>query len=450
VTVRELGVRGVAGTLVAACGLAYAAAYAPIAAVAGVAAIVLVIWIVTRAEMLLLVLVAAVPWEGMLEFPSPTVSVLKLLGAALVLAYLFRAVTRGDTLRFSPILLAGFAFAVFIALSLIGSEDPTAGVGKTLRYAFFLIFLFLVSQLVQSTEGAYRLLRVLVLSTTAAALYGLFGFLSGNLERAAGPLQDANDFGYLIATVLPLAALLLMEDTRLRWTWIGSVAILLAATLATLSRGALVGVGALAVWAIASRRVGAGGLLATGLVVVTVATLALTLWAPVINERVERKQRIGEENVQSRIAFWEAAGRMSLEEPLLGIGPDRFGDEADRYLRNNPLSIPDPVVHNTYLELLVENGIFALSAFLVMLWTGWRALSRAETEARDMGERRAVRLAAAVKGSLVIAVVAGLFLSEQLTLPFWLICGLAASGAFAVAPARASAPAATRPAIALR
>jgi O-antigen ligase len=290
---------------------------------------------------------------------------------------------------------------------------------------------------------------VLVLSTTAAAAYGLFGFLSGTMERAAGPLQDANDFAYLIATVLPLATLLLVEDQRLRWAWIPSLAILLAATLATLSRGALVGLGALLVWAIASRRIAAGGLVAAGLVVATVAALALTLWAPLIHERVERKQRIGEANVDSRMAFWAAAARMSAENPVLGIGPNRFGAEADRYLRNSPLSIPDPVVHNSYLELLVENGILALTAFIVMLTSGWLSLSRAETEARELGDRAAMRLAAAIKGTLVIAIVAGLFLSEQLTLPFWLVCGLAASGALAATPAKARAPAA-QPAIALR
>ena len=198
----------------------------------------------------------------------------------------------------------------------------------------------------------------------------------------------------------------------------------------------MVGLGALVVWAIASRRVAAGGLLAAALVVATVATLALTLWAPLIHERVERKQRIGEANVQSRMAFWAAAGRMSVERPVLGIGPERFGEEADRYLRNNPLSIPDPVVHNTYLEVLVESGIFALVAFLTMLGSGWLSLSRAEKESRELGDRSGARLAAAVKGTLVIAIVAGFFLSEQLTLPFWLACGLAASGALAATPAR--------------
>ena len=448
-TARDLGVPGLAGAVLVAVVLAYLAAYAPLVALAGMAAVVLLLWIVTRAELLLIVLVAAAPWEGMLEFPSATLSVVKLLGAALVLAYLFRAVTRGDTLRSSTILMAGIAFAAFVALSLMASPDPEAGVAKALRYAFFLIFLFLVSQLVQDRATAYRLLRVLVLSTTLAALYGLFGFLSGDLERAAGPVHDANDFAYLIATVLPLAALMLLEDKRLRWTWIASLAILLAATLATLSRGAMVGLGALAVWAIASRRVAAGGLVAAALVVATVATLALTLWAPLIHERVERKQRIGEANVQSRMAFWAAAGRMSVERPVLGIGPGRFGDEADRYLRNNPLSIPDPVVHNTYLEVLVESGIFALVAFLVMLGSGWLSLSRAEKESRELGDRSGARLAAAVKGSLVIAIVAGFFLSEQLTLPFWLACGLAASGAFAAKPARERARAAP-PALAAR
>lgn len=446
---RELGVPGLAGAVVAGVVLAYSAAYAPLVAVATFGAIFLIIAMVTRAELLLFVLVAAVPWEGMLEYPSATVTVIKLLGALLVVAYLFRAFTHGDRLRYSPILIAGLVFTIFVALSLMASDDPGASVSKSLRYAFFFVFLFLVSQLVQHRETAYALVRVLVVSATVAAIYGLYGYLSGSLTRAAGPLADANDFAYLVAAVLPLAALLLLEDRRLRGLWLASLALLLAATLATLSRGALVGLGALAVWAIASRRVGPGGVLTGAFVVTLVAALALTLWGPLINESVKRKQNIGEANVQSRVAFWSAASRMSLEHPVLGIGPGRFGEKADTYLRNNPIAIPDPVVHNSYLEILVENGVFAAIAFLAMLGTAWVSLGRAEREARDVGDRSSARLAAAVKGTLVISIVAGLFLSEQLTVPFWLVCGLAASAALGQLETVPRIRAA-RPAVALR
>ena len=56
------------------------------------------------------------------------------------------------------------------------------------------------------------LLRVLVLSATAAGLYGAVQLVTGEAERVSGPIADANDFAYLLASVLPFAVYLVLRD----------------------------------------------------------------------------------------------------------------------------------------------------------------------------------------------------------------------------------------------
>lgn len=438
---RPLGGRDVAiAGLLLALVTGFLAATNPLLALAAFFAIVFVTWIVNRPDLVLMVMVAALPWEAMLHYPSATLSAVKLLGMALVGAYLLRAVRRDEQIRTSPIIGIALFFVIVVFLSMVASPELSVGTTKAFRYGFYVVFLFLVSQLVSDLATGRRLLQVYCASAAVAGLIGLASFLSLGSTRAAGPIEDPNDFGYLMATVVPLAVYLYIESRRLRPFWGVTLALLLGATAATYSRGALVGLGALLLWAFATGRVRARTVmlaLAAGLVV---AVSALTLWAPVINERLEEKERIANQNVESREAYWSAAARMAMDRPLLGVGPARFGVEAPEYVRNNPISQQDPVVHNAYLEILAEDGPFALLFFVAMLVVAWGGLTRSERAARKRGSPEELNFAAAVKGSLIVAAVSTIFLSEQVTSPIWLACGLAASGAVLSLRRERSAP----------
>ncbi|HEY8582461.1 MAG TPA: hypothetical protein VIL49_05925, partial [Capillimicrobium sp.] len=67
--------------------LALIAVRQPVAAVAAAILLVVLIVLVARPTLLLLVMVAALPWENRLGFPSETLSLTKGIGALLVLAY---------------------------------------------------------------------------------------------------------------------------------------------------------------------------------------------------------------------------------------------------------------------------------------------------------------------------------------------------------------------------
>lgn len=407
--------------------LAFAAARSPFLALAAVAAVVLLLFVFVLAEAVLLVLLGALPWEGLLHYPSETVSAVKLLGLLLLGAWAFRVLQPGGRLRMPSTALPVIGLGFVVGVSLIVSPDPSAGMAKVLRYALFIGFFILTVQLVTSRASMKRALRVLTLSTTAAALWALVAFLGGELERAGGPITDPNDFAFLIAAVLPLTAYLWIEEPGRRVVWSVCFALQAGATLATLSRGALVGLAALAVWAIATRRVPIFGVLAGIATTIVLVLIALLFWSPLINERLESKERIQGQNASSRLAFWDAAVRMWYDRPVAGVGPGRFNDEAPNYVRNSGLPLKNPVTHNSYLEILAENGIFALAFFLAYIWGSWRSLRRSWRTALLDGDDEGVRLSTALQAAFVVAVVGAFFLSQQLALPLWLIGALAAA-----------------------
>jgi putative inorganic carbon (hco3(-)) transporter len=136
------------------------------------------------------------------------------------------------------------------------------------------------------------------------------------------------------------------------------------------------------------------------------------------------KERVADANVASRQALWSAAVRMSADHPLVGVGPGQFGPRSADYLVDDPLGITNPVAHNSFLEVLAENGVLALLAFVAMVGTTWRVLTHVQRRAAR-GDPDTARLATAAQASLVVAIVSANFLSVQLTVALWLLAGIA-------------------------
>ena len=427
-TARAFHARGlplIAGAL-GATAVGFASSRSPLLTIAALVVVVLMIFVVTQPHTVLMIMLAVFPWEGMLGFPTHTLTVVKIIGFLLVVSVTLSAVAQGTRLRAPPAAIAAFAFVLLALLSLITSPDPSAGVAQILRYTLFVAFLFITIQLLDSRALLLRALRVLILSLSLAALWGLIAFLSGSEPRAGGPISDPNEFGYMLAALLPLCVYLILEDTRLRWLWVACFPAMLAGTLATLSRGAFAGLVGMMIWAALTRRIRLGGLVISTISLMALVALGFALFGSVVNERVQQKGHIATKNSQSREALWAGALEMSMDHPITGVGPGRFGAESVNYIRDDPIALVDPVAHNAYLELLAESGPFALAAFLAFLGISWRTLVRVQGATRVDGNRDDERLATALQASLLVAIIGAIFISEHVASPFWVICSFAA------------------------
>ena len=284
-------------------------------------------------------------------------------------------------------------------------------------------------QLTHTIEDVRRVVRVFVLSCTVAAGWGLYGFIALDLERAAGPIADPNDFAYLMVCALPLACYLLAEETRRRAA-VGRV--LRAAD----RRDAGDAVARRAGRPRRARAVGgahaphpARAACCSGIAaLLSVAALAFALWAPLLNDRLSMKGRIADKNVAAREALWSGAVRMAADRPLTGVGPGRFGIESAGLRPQQPgPARREPVV----AQLLPAragrdsacSGLIGVRRLPRLVLAPARARREDARSASD--DRDGRRLATAMQASLLVAIVAGAFLSEQLTTPFWLIGALA-------------------------
>jgi putative inorganic carbon (HCO3(-)) transporter len=413
-------------------GLAYLAALNPLYLSAVLVTLGLLYVVLTRAETMLLILVAFLPWEGYLGYPTQTLTVVKVLGLLLMISYLVRALVSGASFVSAPALAPVGLLSLALLGSLILSADPGVGLLGTSRYLLYIVFFLLVLQLSSDRARIAQLMRVFVLSAALAAVVGVIGVISGAQARAMGPIKDPNDFAYLLSTTIPLAAYLCWSAARLRWIWLFAALVSLAGVLATFSRGALVGLGVLLVWSLLTRRVPlrAGlAFVATGLLLVLVA---FTAFGGTLSVSLRQKSNIASRNVDSRTAFWVASLQMTADHPLVGIGPGRLPEELPSYVRNDPVPLDEGnghilVVHNSYLEILTEEGPVALLCFLAFLLAGWSGLRRVSARARARGDDDALHLADSLRGALIVAMVGAFFISIQTGPPFWLLGGLASA-----------------------
>jgi putative inorganic carbon (hco3(-)) transporter len=419
------GVPILAATL-AAVAVGFVSSRSPFMAVAALAVVLLMIFVFSQPYLVLVILLAALPWEGMLAYPTETVTVVKLLGILLIASVSLNAFTRDLRFRAPPAVVAAVAFVLLSAFSLIVSPNASEGVNQLTRYTLLTAFFFVTIQLLDTRERLLTAMRVLVASLGISAVWGLVAFLSGQEPRASGPITEPLEFGYMLAALLPVCAYLISEDRDLRWLWIACFPAMLGATLATLSRGAFFGLLVTLVWLVLSRRIRLGGLLVSVITLFALVFVGQSLWGTVINERVEEKGLIAEKNVASREALWDGAIKMSMDHPLTGVGIGRFGPESVDYVRSEPIVLLDPEAHNAYLEILAESGPFALTAFLAFLGLTWQALVRVRRASQGAGDREGERLAIALQASLLVAIVGAWFLSEQVASPFWVIAGFAA------------------------
>jgi O-antigen ligase len=389
---------------------------------------------------ILMLLVASFPWDDALGYPTREVSIGKLLGVALVITYLASRPHR-RWVQVPKVFWVLVAFLVVITVSLLRSGRIADGAVQSMRYVLFAVFAFLVVQLVTDRPRLVRLAEVFVVSSTAAALVGTVRFLASMTGRASGPIGEANDFAYVLATAAPLAIYLAWRNREHRAIWLVASVVLVVTIVLTFSRGAFVGLGLAALWAALHNRTIAKGVLAAVAAVALISGAVLATDSQWVNERLGAKTAVADENWASRLALWRGAINMFREEPLLGVGSGLYPHLAAEFVHDEPWGLVEPVAHNAYLEVLAEDGAIGLGLFVAFIAGSWVTLVRARRGARLADDADGAWLALAVQASAIVALVSAASISGQSAPPIWLTAAMAVPLAASIggnAPARGS------------
>jgi O-antigen ligase len=235
---------------------------------------------------------------------------------------------------------------------------------------------------------------------------------------------------YQIAA-LPVAIALATASTGVRRVlWLIAGAVVFAAVLASQSRGAVVTTTLVLPWligryALTRRRDSRRGL---WIGVLTFAGIAASLrWALTSLPRFD-PQKVQEGRGSGRLDIWHVAWMAWQDSPLLGLGAGNFFAQSGRLLSTSPGVQLDPnsdliitgiVLHNAYLELLVDLGPVGFVLYLVLL-----AVAFAPLQQRRLAP--IPDILTACLPMLVMFTVATMFLSVLNNKLLWMLIGVSA------------------------
>jgi O-antigen ligase len=357
--------------------------------------------------------------------PLPT-TLLELLILVTVAAYIATLVTERRLPAVRTWLNIPIAFLLLAGLiGIAAAPDYIRALGIYRAYFIEAIACFYIAVDILRTREE---LRVFLLTTAVGAsvmaageiVSFLWTFAQGSLHLTSAPAflnTSPNPVAMYLEPPLAfaLAFTVFPSRPRERWLALGVLVVVFVAIVLTLSRASYLAMTVLAVVLVLSLQQPKWRLRAVG--VISVLGLVV-LEIPFVNERLLGLAR----SVTNRTSLYHQAFEVLSQRPLQGAGISGFATRVEPFRpKNQPIHI---YPHDVWLTTWSELGLLGLLSFAViffgLLWTGFRALSKAADIHRPL-------LWGAV-GALVLYAVHGLFDSpywkNDLSVEFWLIAAL--------------------------
>lgn len=276
--------------------------------------------------------------------------------------------------------------------------------------------ILLMAAMVTAVIHSFRQLRILLLTIGGCFAVFIvkalpFLILTNGDFRLYGPsgsmIADNNDFGLALNMTLPLYLFLAQTESK-RWMRI-IMAILTLLTIPaiffTYSRGALVGLVAMAVMLVlrSPKRVLLIPTICLGIAIALL--LAPSKW----RARMDPTQGL-DESAESRINSWTFSWNLASDYPITGGGFETFSRQMfDRYA---PHAVDVHGPHSIYFGLLGEHGFPGLFLYLVLVYCSWRSASRVAKQARLNQDHTALCYANMFRFSIVGFLASGTFLGR--------------------------------------
>lgn len=315
----------------------------------------------------------------------------------------------------SPITRGLLLMQVPIGLSVLTAVDPRLSYEPYMAYVNIIIMALLVPVLVRNERNLRRMILVCTFSIgVIGTKFGVWAIMQGGIQFTSGLGGFMSDNNTLALAMAMAAGLLWygrhMVSSRLAR---GTLFIMFFATVAAVimshSRGGALSV-LIVLLMIAAR---------SGRAVRATALIAVLLAPPVYLVRETWFARLStleapqqEASAMSRLVYAQSALKLWADYPFTGVG---FGTENQRLVwhRYVPPQYAEgaQVIHNTYLQILADCGIFAFVLYTALLFGTVVALQRSvrRMRARDLA---AAAYPMAIQSALVAFAVGSTFLSR--------------------------------------
>jgi putative inorganic carbon (HCO3(-)) transporter len=315
----------------------------------------------------------------MIFFLPISKAIIEISSTLAIVCYIIKKITQGKGTPKTYLSLGVFAYAIVCFFSIFISTNFKISarifLGKTVQE--ILIF-FVLSDTLNSERRVKNFIYILFASALLLGTDGIYQYFTHKdfirhrpfyfeIPRIHATFSSANDYGAYLATIIPFTLVCLFSKPAfkksIRFLTTGLFILLFICLILTVSRGAwFASLSAMLFMSIWIRVLGIF-FLVLGIFVM----LTQQFYYSVLKERLVNLFIFTDESSLDRMRIWEAAWRMFMYNPWLGLGLGTFMFNFNNFVVERYRQGLIPYAHNCYLQIAAEVGIFGLVAFLSIL-----------------------------------------------------------------------------------
>ncbi len=314
------------------------------------------------------------PWEGVVRVSNSAV-VSKATGMLAMGCAVFAVLLSGRLRRWQGLHFAALFFVATAAFELLVFHPGERLPDKFYTYVQLFLVLWIVWQVARSQDRVLGLLLAYVLGASIAAFMTMLTYHSsgGALRRFAAAGVDPNDLAMKMALALTMAWYLgnVLRNRLFLWICRGYLPVGVVAIGLTGSRGGmLAGIVALSIVPLSMTRLSPKRMVMTLIMLFLAGGLAVVYVPEKIVQRLATTSTEVEDlSLGGRFKLWRAGLRALPQHPILGFGTSGFIRAISPDLGSGA-----QVAHNTFISVLVEQGIVGLSLWLLMFLAVFRGI----------------------------------------------------------------------------
>ena len=314
------------------------------------------------------IFVFAVPWETVIVIPGMAIMT-RITGLIAAVLALLAVVVSGRARRPTAFHVWATLFVLWILCDLMFFNNQwTKLPNKFFTFVQLLVVLWIVWEVATTRKQQLGLMAAYVAGCYIAALDTVLVYkrFSGVLRRFAAGEADPNDLAMTLALGFPMAWYLGMTAERplIRWICRLYIPVGLLGVGLTGSRGGMVAsIIGLSIIPWTLTRISARNR-ALALILIMLSGVVAIRYVPttLFQRFATTSSDIEEGKVGGRLKLWVAGVKAFTYKPIVGYGPTTFKRAIDPYLYQQ-----SQVAHNSYLSVLVEEGLVGFILFMLMI-----------------------------------------------------------------------------------
>lgn len=377
-------------------------------------------------------------------FLAPLMPTMAMAGLAILCigSLLVRALTTKKFVwRFDSVGMLIIIMVLMYLLSAFTSFAPSSSIKIFAMYFVFMMFYFVIINVIKNEKQFFDLLTVFVISGFFVCAYGIAqyvfgwdtaqawldeGMFSDLKMRIYSTLGNPNVLGEYILLVLPVTAALFFAKKKglPRLVYAAIFCVSFTALILTMSRGCWVGFMASAAVFITF----AAGKL-WGLVLLALPVVPFVLPESIIG-RFTSIGDMKDSSTSYRVYIWMGTLALLKDFFISGIGPgtDAFTEVYPFYSYS---AIVAPHSHNLFLQITVELGVVGIAVFALLIFLFFKRICSAHAPAGGKGAPIAtalVAIASAVTGFLLQGMFDNCFYNYRVFMIFWTVIAFGSVG----------------------